>query len=287
MVSTGIEGVVVGHHTNADALTGCTVVVFPNGTVASGEIRGGAPATREFALLDTDRMVDTCNAVVLTGGSAFGLSAVDGVVDWCVENSRGFATAAGVVPIVVGMALYDLAQGDSSIRPTATDGRAAVDAAAATFAAGRVGAGTGATIAKWGTEEPSPGGLGVSTIRVGDLVVTAIFAVNAAGHIDDGSLPKAIADETFDCWPETAPFENTTIGVVVTNARLTKAACHLVAQGAHDGFARALFPSHLRSDGDAVVAAATGVVETDLDVVRTVAIVATEQAIRSVGQQAF
>lgn len=115
-------------------------------------------------------------------------------------------------------------------------------------------------------------------------MVSALFAVNAAGHIDDGSIPAAITDETFDSWPESPPFENTTIGAVVTNAKLSKVECHLVAQGAHDGFARALFPPHLRSDGDAVVAAATGAVEADVDVVRTAAIVATERAIRSVGE---
>ena len=286
-MNLGIDGVAVGHHTDLDAQTGCTVVVFPDGTVASGEIRGGAPASREFGLLGVDRLVDRIDAVVLSGGSAFGLASVDGVIEWCVAHERGFTTSAGVVPIVVGLSLFDLNVGDGTVRPTPADGRSAVDDVAAEFDVGRVGAGTGAAMGKWGLvdpEEPTPAGIGSATVKVGELVVSALFAVNAAGHIDDGSIPAAITDETFDSWPESPPFENTTIGVVVTNAKLSKVECHLVAQGAHDGFARALFPPHLRSDGDAVVAAATGAVEADVDVVRTAAIVATERAIRSVGE---
>ncbi len=286
-MNLGIDDVAVGHHTDPVAQTGCTVVLFPKGTVASGEIRGGAPASREFGLLGVDRMVENIDALVLSGGSAFGLAAVDGVVDWCVENDRGFSTSAGVVPIVVGLSLFDLNVGDGSIRPTRADGRRAVEAASSDFALGPVGAGTGAAMGKWGVGpdvEPTPSGIGLSTVRVGELVVSALFAVNAAGHIDDGSLPAAIAEGTFDSWPESPPFENTTIGTVVTNAKLSKVECHLVAQGAHDGFARALFPPHLRSDGDAVVAAATGHIAAEVDVVRTAAIVATELAIRSVGE---
>ncbi len=282
-MNLGIEGITVGHHTDETAQTGCTVIVFPSGTTASGEIRGGAPASREFGLLGVDRLVEELNALVLSGGSAFGLSAADGVVDWCVEHERGFSTSGGIVPIVVGLSLFDLNVGDGTVRPTALDGRAAVESASVDFAVGRVGAGTGAAMGKWGSDASTPAGLGVSTVRVGDLVVSAIFAVNAAGHIDDGSIPGSIADGTFDSWPESDPFENTTIGAVITNAKLTKVECHLVAQGSHDGFARALFPPHLRSDGDAVVAAATGEVESDVDVVRTAGIVATERAIRSVG----
>lgn len=282
-MNLGIDGILVGHHTNDVAQTGCTAIIFPEGTTASGEIRGGAPASREFGLLGVDRMVEEINAVVLSGGSAFGLAAVDGVVEWCVEQDLGFSTAGGVVPIVVGLSLFDLNVGDGSVRPVGSDGRHAAESALPDFAIGRVGAGTGAAMAKWGTDEATAAGIGCSIVRVGELIVSALFAVNAAGHIDDGSIPAAIADGSFDSWPDSPPFENTTIGVVATNAKLTKVECHLVAQGAHDGFARALFPSHLRSDGDAVVAAATGQHDAEIDVVRTAAIVATEQAIRSVG----
>ena len=278
-----IPGVRVGHYTDTDARTGCTVVLFPDDTVASGEIRGGAPATREFGLLGLDRMVDNVHAVVLSGGSAYGLAAADGVVAYCADHEIGFPTASGPVPIVVGMSLFDLGVGDGSVRPTAENGRAAADAATDLFALGAVGAGTGATMGKWGAESASPGGVVASTVRVGELVVGVLYGVNAAGHVDDGSIGASIADGSFDQWPQNRPFENTTVGVVVTNATLTKSECLLVAQGAHDGFARALFPPHLRSDGDAVVAAATGGLDADafdVDVVRTAAIVATEAAIR-------
>ncbi len=283
IADAGVDGVLVGHYTDAAARTGCTVMLFPEGTVASGEIRGGAPATREFGLLGVDRLVENIHAVVLSGGSAYGLAAADGVVAHCAEHDIGFPTASGRVPIVIGMSLFDLGVGDGSVRPTAADGRAAAEAATSSFATGPVGAGAGATMGKWGAEEAVPGGVVASTVRVGDLVVSVLYGVNAAGHVDDGSIGQSIADGSFDSWPENRPFENTTIGVVATNATLTKTECLLVAQGAHDGFARALFPPHLRSDGDAVVAAATGTLpagDVDLDVVRTAAIVATESAIR-------
>lgn len=293
-----IDGVLVGHHTDAVARTGCTVVLFPDGTVASGEVRGGAPATREFALLDPTKTVARVDAVVLSGGSAFGLAAADGVVQWCAERGRGFATAAGPVPIVVGMSLFDLLQGDASVRPTAADGgRAADRARAATdgVPTGLVGSGTGATVGKWrGEAHVRPGGFGVAVVRREELVVAALVAVNAVGDIDDGATARAILDGTFS-WP--APPErfgqaagdprHTTIGVIITNAVLDKTACRLVAESGHDGLARALFPAHARSDGDALVAAAVPQVVLDeatgvtVDTVRVLATVAVEHAVRS------
>jgi L-aminopeptidase/D-esterase-like protein len=296
-VRVPVDGVLVGHHTDAEARTGCTVVVFPDGTVASGEVRGGAPATREFALLDPTKTVDRLDAVVLSGGSAFGLAACDGVVQWCAEHGRGFDTAGGPVPIVVGLSLFDLLQGDASVRPTASDGaRAAARARAAIegVPCGLVGAGTGATVGKWrGEAHVRPGGLGVAVVRRDDLVVAAIIAVNAVGDIDDGTVAAAILDGTFG-WP--APPErfgrpsgagNTTIGVIVTNAAIDKVGCRLVAESGHDGLARALFPAHARSDGDALVAAAVPTLALDdaagvtVDTVRVLATVAVERAVRS------
>lgn len=272
---TDVEGISVGHWTDEVARTGCTVVLLPAGTVASGEVRGGAPGTREFELLRPERLVSHVDAVVLTGGSAFGLAACDGVVRWCEEHGRGFPTAAGRVPIVVGAVLYDLAVGDAAVRPDAGAGYAAcVDAATESAQTGRVGAGTGATVNKWrGREAVRAGGLGTATQREGDLVVSALVAVNAYGDlVGGGPIPPAPAVSTFG--------ENTTIGLIATNARLDKIACLLVAQGGHDGLARALEPVHATVDGDALVACATGVVEATVDRVRLLAARAVDEAVR-------
>ncbi|HEX2850110.1 MAG TPA: P1 family peptidase [Acidimicrobiales bacterium] len=279
---TDVAGVRVGHWTDAVARTGCTVVLLPEGTVASGEVRGGAPGTREFALLSPERLVTTVDAVVLAGGSAFGLAACDGVVRWCGEHERGFATAAGRVPIVVGAVLFDLAVGDAGVRPGPAEGYAAcASATSGPFPLGAVGAGTGATVAKWrGREHARPGGIGSATERAGDLVVSALVAVNAFGDVRGG--PVTPGEEADAAAVDAAgAFENTTIGVVATNARLDKTGCLLVAQGAHDGLARALDPAHATVDGDAFVAAATGEVEAPVDRIRLLAARAVEAAIRS------
>jgi L-aminopeptidase/D-esterase-like protein len=271
-VLTDVPGIRVGHWTDPDAATGCTVVLLPDGTVASGEVRGGAPATREFDLLAPHRLVGRVDAVVLTGGSAFGLAAADGVMRFCEERGIGFPTPAGPVPIVVALGLFDLMTGDPAIRPGPDQGYAACEAAGAgPVAVGRVGAGTGATAGKWrGRDAARPAGLGASTVRHGDLVVAGLFAVNAFGDAPDGTGPRL---------PSGEPFGSTTIGVVATNAELTKLDCFVVAQRAHDGMARALAPSHTRFDGDAVVAVATGAVEGQVDVVSELAAHATERAI--------
>src|SRR5690606_13189799 len=177
LMVTDVDGVRVGHWTDAEARTGCTVVLLPEGTVASGEVRGGAPATREFALLDPTRMVTRLDAVVLSGGSAFGLAAADGVMAHLADAGIGFETVGGPVPIVVGMSLYDLAVGDPTVRPTARDGRAAVEAATGgAVETGAVGAGTGATVAKWrGPDHRRPGALVAATRGGRDgLVVAAL-----------------------------------------------------------------------------------------------------------------
>ena len=267
----------------AVARTGCTVVLFPEGCVASGEIRGGSPACREFALLDPLHKVSSIDAVVLSGGSAFGLAACDGVVDWLADHGRGFTTALGPVPIVVGLSLFDLGVGDASVRPGPREGRFAAEHATTTnVTLGPVGAGTGATIGKWfGRESSTPGGLGASTLRSGDLVVSALLAVNAFGFIDDGTTTADIGAPNFAVVPDNA-FGNTTIGVIATNARLDKVACSLVAQSGHDGMARALLPAHTEADGDALVVVATGAVESDFFHLRLLAQQAVTRAIRSV-----
>lgn len=280
------EPVRLGHWTDPSGATGCTVVLFPEGCVASGEVRGGAPATREFALLDPRRMVQQVDAVVLTGGSAFGLATAHGVVDALVEQERGFETRAGRVPIVVAMGLFDLAEGVP--RPGAEQGRLALDAVSeAPWPTGRVGAGAGATVGKWrGPQHRVPAGIGIHTVRSatehGELQVTAAIAVNAVGDIDDGKVAaEVLAGEHV---PPAAPEElgeNTTIGVVWTNAILDKVGCRQVAESGHDGFGRAIIPAHTSGDGDALVAVSTGEIEAPVATVRLLAAVAVEAAIRS------
>ncbi len=285
-------GVLVGHWTDEAALTGCTVVVFPEGTTASGEIRGGAPATRDFGLLAPERTVGCVDAVVLSGGSAFGLAAADGVMRWCEEQGRGFETRGGRVPIVVGLSLYDLTEGDGSVRPGPEDGYAAAQAAhEGVPALERVGAGTGATMNKWrGAEHREPGGLGGALLKVGDVVVGALVAVNASGAINDGLVVDSLVAGTYEHQPadpfadgdDPQPSTNTTIGVVATNAMLDKLGCYRVARSGHSGMARALIPVHTDGDGDALVVGATGQVEADFGLVRLMAAAAVETAIRSV-----
>lgn len=275
MSITEIPGVRVGHWTDDVASTGCTVVLFPDGTVASGEVRGGAPATREWELLSPERMVARIDAVVLSGGSAFGLAACDGVVRFCEERGMGYPTAAGPVPIVVGASLFDLLTGDGTVRPTAANGYdACVAATAGAVGHGPVGAATGATVAKWrGREHARPGGIGCGVARRGDAVVAALLAVNAFGDRLPASGRPAVEDLTM---AGPGPFEdetgtNTTIGVVATNVTLDKTGCLLVARAGHDGLARALWPVHTTVDGDALVAASVGGQIAPVDVVAALA----------------
>jgi len=281
---TEIPGVRVGHWSDETARTGCTVVLFPEGTVASGELRGGAPATREFALLDPGATVARLDAVLLTGGSAFGLAAADGVMQFCEERGMGFPTSGGPVPIVVGLGLYDLAEGDATVRPRAEHGYRACETASADTAAvalGPVGAACGATIAKWrGRAGARRGGLGGAVVHDGDLTVAALVAVNAYGDVlqpgeDEPRIPPPPVDTAE------AAFANTTIGVIATDARLTKRECLLVAASGHDGMSRALSPVHSTADGDALVAAAVGLVTAPIEAVRALAATAVERAIRS------
>lgn len=283
-VDLQVQGVEIGHWTDSVARTGCTVIVLPPGTTASGEVRGGAPATRDFALLAPERLVECVDAVVLTGGSAFGLAAADGVMAVLEAEGRGFDTPHGPVPIVVAMALYDLGVGDAAVRPDAAAGRHAATHRSGVSPTGQVGAGTGATVSKWlGAEHAEPGGLGIASVRRDDLVVGAVVAVNAAGSAGAaaGRAFEQVADGSFDDWrARTQPLSNTTLGVVVTNAALSKLDCFWVAQGGHDALARELVPAHTRSDGDAVVAAATGEVPADTDDVRLLAVAAAAKAVR-------
>lgn len=292
-----IDGLRIGHWTGET--TGVTVVVAPDGTIGSGEVRGGAPATREFALLDPTRTVDRVDAVVLTGGSAFGLAAADGVMRFLAERGQGYKTGGGAVPIVPAAAIFDLVESGGAV-PGPDDGYAAAVAASRgeDVARGRVGAGTGATVGKWrGREHAVAGGFGLAVIDADGARIVALVVVNAVGDVvgvDGSVLAGSRAAGAADAFPS-AVFggdsrENTTLVVVATDARLDKMGCHLVAQSAHDGLARAIRPAHTRFDGDLAIALATGTGvgagdanapdPAHLDRVRIAAADATEAAIR-------
>lgn len=265
---TKVPGILVGHATDPVGLTGCTVVLCPPGTVGSGEVRGGAPGTRETDLLRPGMLVEEVHAVLLTGGSAFGLSAADGVMKWLEERGIGFDADVAKVPIVPAAVLFDLGVGDPNARPIPSAGYAACHDAGGDVPEGSIGAGTGATVAKIrGLSHAMKGGVGTASVEEDGLIVGALFAVNALGEIvdDDGEvLVGARGGDEEDAAaepPPDPPIGNTTIGVVATNAKLSKERAHLLALAAHDGLARAIRPSHTIWDGDTVFTLATGEVE--------------------------
>ncbi len=278
---TAVAGLRVGHHTLAERPTGCTVVIV-DGDGATGGVaqRGGAPGTRETDLLDPLNLVDKVNAVVLAGGSAYGLDAAQGVVRFLEERGVGWKVGtAGVVPIVPAAILFDLGfGGNPGIRPTADCGyKAAAAAADGTVQEGNVGAGAGATVGKLGGNGAMKAGVGSAAILLPDgLVVAALVAVNAVGDIVDPSTGRVVAgvrtadgrsladarlllrSGALSQRPQPRPGQNTTIAVVATNARLTKAEAARMALMADDGLARAIAPSHTLGDGDTVFSLATG-----------------------------
>ncbi len=275
---TAIEGIRVGHHTLADRPTGCTVVLTEDGAVGAVDVRGAAPGTRETALLDPMHTVQEVHAVVLAGGSAFGLAAADGVMRYLEERGIGYATQAANVPIVPAAILYDLAVGgDPSIRPTADCGyRAALAATREPVAEGSVGAGAGATVGKLaGPGRAMKGGIGSAVVELSDGIrVAALMAVNAVGDVYEPATGTLLAGVRSGDGrrlagarallrqpaPQAPQGENTTIGVVATNAALDKAQLGIVARMAHDGLARAVRPAHTPVDGDAIFALSTGAV---------------------------
>jgi L-aminopeptidase/D-esterase-like protein len=273
---TAVTGLKVGHHTLSARPTGCTVVLAEAGAVAGVDVRGSAPGTRETDLLNPLNLVDRVHAIVLAGGSAFGLDAASGVMRYLDERNIGFATAYGVVPIVPAAILFDLGVGDPKIRPAADCGYAAAAAASpAPVEEGNVGAGAGATVGKMlGMERAMKGGIGTAALALPDgLIVAALVAVNAYGDVIDPATGRVVAGaRTADGngfadarvllrtgVQQKRPIgENSTIGVVATNARLTKSQAAKVAQMAHDGLARSINPVHTLSDGDTLFALATG-----------------------------
>ena len=273
---TDVAGLAVGHHTRADRPTGCTVVLCPEGLVCGVDVRGGAPGTRETDLLKSENTVDRVHALLLTGGSAFGLDAASGVMRWLDERGHGLAVGPARVPIVPAAVLFDLWLGDARIRPGADDGYGACEAAsAAAPAQGSVGAGAGATVGKlFGIERAMKGGIGTASLRIGAVTVGALVAVNAIGDVVDPGSGRILAgartadgraalDSVATILRGEGPAGAlagmaTTIGVIATDAALTKAQANKLATMAHDGLARCIRPVHTMTDGDTLFALATG-----------------------------
>jgi len=272
---TDIATIKVGHFTDTRRPTGCTVVLCENGAVTAVEVRGSAPGTRETDLLDPVNTVEKANAILLSGGSAFGLDAATGVMRFLEERNLGYSTAFGKVPIVPAAILYDLGVGDPKIRPDADSGyKACLNAKSGPLDEGSVGAGAGATIGKMGGGNPMKGGIGTASITAGSVIVGAIVAVNCVGNIIDPKTGQIIAGarkkdgtgfvDIIEWYRNSTSVAvggsgtNTTIGVVATNAAFNKTQMKKIAEMAHDGMARAINPTHTPSDGDTLFAMSTG-----------------------------
>ncbi len=267
---TAIEGIKVGHATDATARTGCTVILCPAGATAGVDVRGAAPGTRETEALRPGRLVQKAHAVLLTGGSAFGLDAAGGVVQYLEEQNVGFPAGPVRVPIVPAAVIFDLGVGDAKVRPDREMGyQACLNATNEPVTMGTIGAGTGATVGKAPGVTPSPGGVGSACICLDSgLIVAAIAVVNALGNIVHPTTGEILAGGKVNgnfvditerlLHANIVQGTNTTIGVVATNATLTPAETNRVAEMAHDGMARAIRPSHTMSDGDTLFALATG-----------------------------
>ena len=297
-----VPGLQVGHAQMAGRLTGCSVVLAPQGAVCAVDVRGAAPGTRETDLLDPSNLVERVHAVLLCGGSAFGLDAASGVMRWLEEHDIGFQTGFGRVPIVPAAVLFDLpavrAGDDPKVRPDADCGWRACEAASRKApAAGNVGAGSGASVGKlFGLDRAMKGGIGHASVQVGPWVVAAMIACNAIGDVLDPDTGRVLAGArsadgqnlldtqaallSGQTMLRPMPGTNTTIGVVATNATLTKAQAQRLAVSAHDGLARSIRPVHTSLDGDTLFAMASGVVDTppDLMLLTTLAAHATALA---------
>jgi L-aminopeptidase/D-esterase-like protein len=305
---TDVRGIEVGHAQDEEALTGCTVILCRKGAVAGVDVRGGAPGTRETDLLNPINLVEKIHAIVLAGGSAFGLDAASGVMRYLEENKIGFNTGAARVPIVPSAILYDLSLGRANVRPDSAMGAfAAASAVSDPPAEGNVGAGTGASVGKlFGMALAMKSGLGTASMDIGGgVVVGAIVAVNAFGDVIDPQTGEIIAGlrsgkvgplrigkkdqfaDTLEMMKKPvgrgslgfASRGNTVIGAVATNARLTKAQATKVAQMAQDGLARSIRPAHTMLDGDVIFALSTGTKKADVSTIGAFAAEVLAQAI--------
>ena len=288
---TDVAGLLVGHWSDLDAATGCTVILCPDGAVASVDVRGTAPGTREIALLDPVCMVEKVHAIVLAGGSAYGLAAADGAMRWLEEQGIGFDARVAKVPIVPAAILFDLGLGRADIRPDAASGYAACQVASTgPVPQGNVGAGTGASVGKMlGFSQATKSGLGSASKQLaGGIIVSALAAVNAigdvwqptTGHIIAGArklMGKGFVDSQKFVESRLGQMAsylagtNTTLAVVATNVALNKVGARKVAQMAHDGLARTIRPVHTHFDGDTVFALSLGEKTADVSLIGAVA----------------
>jgi L-aminopeptidase/D-esterase-like protein len=295
---TAIPGIKVGHATDLEGATGCTVIICPEGTIGGVDQRGGAPGTRETDLMRPMHRVEVVNAIVLSGGSAYGLATADGAMRYLEEHDLGYKTQSGyTVPIVPAAILFDLPIGKQGVRPDAAMGYAACeDATTAPAQQGTIGAGTGASCGKFmGNEMSTKGGIGSACVDLGDgLLVAALVAVNAVGDIIDESgqimaglrSPEGRFADTLEVMKMMARMtvdgdSNTVIGAIATNAKLSKEHTNKVAQMAQDGIARAVRPAHTMFDGDTIFALATGEIPAEVSVIGAYAAEVMAQAIRN------
>ncbi|KAA1190164.1 P1 family peptidase [Photorhabdus heterorhabditis] len=280
-----VPGIKVGHAEDELKQTGCSVIIFDDGAVCGVDVRGSAPGTRETELLDPINTVQKTNALVLSGGSAFGLDSASGVMRYLEERKKGFDVGVAVVPIVPAAIIFDLNFGDPAVRPDANMGYiASKNASTNSFPSGNIGAGAGATIGKMaGFDKAMKGGLGTASVKLaGGLTVGAMVVVNAVGEIRDPKNGKTIAGacdenghlidlisyvlENYKDHHFTQG-KNTTIGIICCNANMNKSQMKKVAQMAHDGLARTIYPVHTMSDGDTIFAATTGGVDSSVNIV--------------------
>jgi len=286
---TDVPGIKVGHSQNLKAGTGCTVVICEKGAATGVDVRGGAPGTRETDLLNPMNLVDRAHAVYLGGGSAFGLDGATGVMKYLEEKEVGFDVVVTKVPIVPGAVLFDLGVGDYKVRPDAKMGYdACLNATEEEARQGNIGAGTGATVGKvFGGFRCMKSGLGTASLKAQELIVGAVVAVNCLGDVIDpesGEIIAGVLTENKKGFASTMSFlrnfpqgsrsnfsENTTIGVIATNAKLTKAGASKVAVMAQDGYARTISPAHTMFDGDTIFCMATGEIEAGVNVVGAIA----------------
>lgn len=295
---TDIDEIKLGHEQDLENLTGCTVLLCESGAVAGVDVRGGAPGTRETDLLNPMNLIDKIHAILLSGGSAFGLDAAGGVMQYLEEKDIGFDVGVAKVPIVTGAVLFDLAVGNPKIRPDKDMGyRACINANNQTCPEGNIGAGTGATVGKFlGLEYAMKGGLGCYALQVGDLKVGAVVAVNAFGDVINPKTGEIIAgtlnaDKTsfantsksflslIDKNQHNLLTGNTTIGIIATNAKINKSQANKIASMTHDAYARTIRPVHTMADGDTIFALGTGKVTADINVIGVLANEVMEMAI--------
>jgi len=305
---TDVRGIEVGHAQNDDALTGCTVILCRKGAVAGVDVRGGAPGTRETDLLNPINLVQKVHAIVLAGGSAFGLDAATGVMKYLEENKIGFNTGAAKIPIVPSAIIYDLNIGHADVRPDSVMGyEAAASASSDAPAEGNVGVGTGASVGKmFGSNLATKSGVGTASMDVGGgVIVGAMVAVNAWGDVVDPQTNEILAGlrsgkvgplrvgrkeyfaDTLAMMKSRvgrsllglATKANTVIGVVATNAKLDKAQATKVAQMTHNGIARTIRPSHTMLDGDTIFALSTGSRKSDVSTIGVFAAEVIAQAV--------